>query len=494
MAITTTHGSLSGSTYVDDLLWGGWKWTSTTSAPVTLLYYYDFTSNYEAADGQPTGVWHDFEKAAYSSAAQAWSNVANLHFAETSDFDSANLDEWLLSTPQITFYTGAPHSGSHQVPTFSSSPYREVGVYNYQIHSAGDATWTAAQLAVGGDRWETFIHEIGHGLGLQHPFDNSGSGGGVFPGVTLGQSADSGDNHLDFIFYTVMAYNEDYSFDVDGHIVIHDTGEFFKIDGNFVYDYGVPATPMALDIAAIQYLYGANMSFHTKNDVYILPDANEPNVAVWRCIWDAGGNDEIRYNGTRDAILDLTAATLDDSPTGGGVLSYAANIYGGYTIAHGVAIEIATGGNGNDSITGNAFANTLSGRGGDDTLAGGLGRDKLAGGAGFDTFDFNNVSDTGATKSLRDHITDFKHAQDHIDLHGIDADTNLDNDQDFTFIGKAAFSHTADELRFSILKSHSGKHIIKNVIVSGDVNGDGLADFTIQLDKHKSVTVDDFVL
>ena len=36
----------------------------------------------------------------------------------------------------------------------------------------------------------------------------------------------------------------------------------------------MPSTPMLLDISAIQYLYGANMSYHTGDDVYSLPTAN----------------------------------------------------------------------------------------------------------------------------------------------------------------------------------------------------------------------------
>ena len=62
-------------------------------------------------------------------------------------------------------------------------------------------------------------------------------------------------------------------------------------------------------------------------------------------------------------MIDLTAATIDYSPTGGGVLSFvrtlpgettAQAIKGGFTIAQGVVIENATGGGGNDQLIGNA--------------------------------------------------------------------------------------------------------------------------------------------
>ena len=86
--------------------------------------------------------------------------------------------------------------------------------------------------------------------------------------------------------------------------------------------YGWEAGPMAFDIAAIQDLYGANMSYHANDDTYVLPDINAAGTD-YVCIWDAGGTDEIVYNGSSDAIIDLRAATLDNTPTGGGVVSYA---------------------------------------------------------------------------------------------------------------------------------------------------------------------------
>ena len=72
-----------------------------------------------------------------------------------------------------------------------------------------------------------------------------------------------------------------------------------------------------------------------------------------------------------DARIDLTAATLDYTPTGGGVVSFLYNedhlhphaeqVKGGFTIANGVVIENATGGDGNDVLIGNSAANVLTG-------------------------------------------------------------------------------------------------------------------------------------
>src|SRR4029453_1140365 len=109
----------------------------------------------------------------------------------------------------------------------------------------------------------------------------------------------------------------------------------------------------------------------------------------------------------------------------GGNLSNASGIAGGFTIANKVWIENAIGGNGADSLSGNALANVLKGRGGNDTMSGGAGNDLLIGGAGRDTmtgaagadkFDFDGVVEIGRGVGARDRIMDFTHGVDKIDL------------------------------------------------------------------------------
>ena len=65
--------------------------------------------------------------------------------------------------------------------------------------------------------------------------------------------------------------------------------------------------------------------------------------------------------------IDLRAATLaDGDPNAGGFLSQQTDVAGGFTIANGVVIENAIGGNGNDTLIGNNAANRLEGGAGDD--------------------------------------------------------------------------------------------------------------------------------
>src|SRR5262245_47519157 len=140
-----------------------------------------------------------------------------------------------------------------------------------------------------------------------------------------------------------------------------------------------------LDIAVIQQKYGANTSYHTGNDTYTLPSADQVGT-FYRCIWDAGGIDTIRAGATTTScIIDLRAATLQYEPGGGGWVSYQAGIHGGFTIAKGVVIENAIGGAGDDQITGNAANNVLDGAGGADIMRGGAGNDSYFVDNGGDT-------------------------------------------------------------------------------------------------------------
>lgn len=145
---------------------------------------------------------------------------------------------------------------------------------------------------------------------------------------------------------------------------------------------------------------------------------------------------------------------------------------------------------GADQLYGLGGNDVLSGGGSSDTLVGGAGADTLTGGSGADSFVFTSIHDSGTSATSRDVITDFTQGTDKIDLHDIDANstTHLVNDS-FTLTGNHgldAFTHQAGQLRYS----YSGG----NTIVSGDVNGDGKADFSIELQGHILLQASDFIL
>jgi Ca2+-binding RTX toxin-like protein len=150
---------------------------------------------------------------------------------------------------------------------------------------------------------------------------------------------------------------------------------------------------------------------------------------------------------------------------------------GGATINGLAGNDMLIGMNGNDVLAGNAGA---------DTLIGGMGTDRLFGGPGADTFRFSLPRES--LLRAPDRIGDFHHAQhDLIDLSRIDANTRVTGDQAFHFIGAQPFHHQAGELHFV---RQPGGH----VFVEGDVNGDGHADFRIDVAGVTSLVHGDFVL
>ncbi|PZQ50471.1 MAG: hypothetical protein DI556_07930 [Rhodovulum sulfidophilum] len=135
---------------------------------------------------------------------------------------------------------------------------------------------------------------------------------------------------------------------------------------------------------------------------------------------------------------------------------------------------------GDDRIAGSAGDDRLLGFAGDDTLTGGGGADLMTGGAGADTFRFRALGDSPAVAA--DRITDFTPGFDRIDLRAIDAVRGAPGDQPFAFVGGAAFSGAAGELRW-----HGGA-------LRGDVDGDGAADFVLRLGGDSRPAADDLLL
>lgn len=150
------------------------------------------------------------------------------------------------------------------------------------------------------------------------------------------------------------------------------------------------------------------------------------------------------------------------------------------------AIEGVYGSKFDDAIRGDAGSNELFGNAGDDTLRGGAGQDLVVGNAGADRFVFVD-GEVSATLKGADLIGDFSHGEgDRIDLSGIDANTNAAGNQAFTFIGGAAFSGTAGELRFEVVNGET--------VLTGDIDGDKIADGFIRVDTDQPLVTSDFAL
>lgn len=146
--------------------------------------------------------------------------------------------------------------------------------------------------------------------------------------------------------------------------------------------------------------------------------------------------------------------------------------------------DVLDGLGGADELTGNAGNDRLDGGAGDDLLVGGAGADVLTGGADGDLFRFLD-GDAGAGTGA-DRITDFINWVDKIDLRDVDADSGSAGDQAFSFIGTAAFSGTAGELRVTFDGTDAW--------LQGDTTGDGISDFEIVFTGSVSLFATDFYL
>lgn len=138
--------------------------------------------------------------------------------------------------------------------------------------------------------------------------------------------------------------------------------------------------------------------------------------------------------------------------------------------------DTLNGGQGNDDLRGGAGSDDLFGGAGGDTITGGAGADDLTGGGGADVFDFNTAGEIGRS-TAHDIVMDFTRGVDHLDFSAFD----------FDFIRSDRFS--ADdmaELRFT--RTDTGIRLI------GDVNGDGVADFALEVNGVSRISEDDLML
>ena len=344
------------------------------------------------ANGTPlvAAGWTPAQIAAVMTALQTdYTPITGINYVRTMDITQAEFR--LQTTPTATygayFYPQDPVYGTQE----------GIGVFNL---ASGGFGALPQSLERGGYSYAVILHEFGHAHGIAHPHDRGG-GSEIMLGVN-GATGSLGVFNLNQGVYTVMSYNDAWRLHPDGPSA-------FTVAG---IDNGWSATLGAFDIAVLQARYGQHAA-NTGDTVYALTDVADD--AFYQTIWDTGGIDTIAYGGTFNAQIDLTAATLDYTPTGGGVLSFLYNpqppiatnsflVRGGYTIANDVVIENATGGSGNDVLIGNSASNTLTGNAGNDTLMGRDGNDLLNGGAGNDVLDGGVGNDTatyaGATAGV----------------------------------------------------------------------------------------------
>lgn len=145
------------------------------------------------------------------------------------------------------------------------------------------------------------------------------------------------------------------------------------------------------------------------------------------------------------------------------------------------------GGSGDDILLGGTGDDEFYGDDGKDSITGGEGRDIVYGNKGADVFVFAPGDFGGAGPNTADFIGDFAQSErDKINIVLIDAKDSTARDNAFTFIGSNLFSKVQGQLRYEFVGD--------NTLVLGDTNGDGIADFAINLAGNITLLATDFVL
>jgi RTX calcium-binding nonapeptide repeat (4 copies) len=205
------------------------------------------------------------------------------------------------------------------------------------------------------------------------------------------------------------------------------------------------------------------------NTTIVLENVTEAN-SIERIA--SAGFQQINVNGTNDAnIFDLTTVEV------AGIRAFLT--FGG--------TDTFLGSTSNDWVFGGLGSDSVSGAGGTDTIVGGQQADTLSGGVGGDLFDYNFVFES-RFNSTADQILDFEVGVDKIDLSGIDANETQAGNQDFVFIGNAAFTGVAGELRIDTVL------IPGQISILGDTNGNALPDLHIILVNGVTPLASDYIL
>ncbi len=320
------------SNYTALLTGTSWTGSEVTETPVFVTYSFPRSlPDYQRSDYGKAGfrpLTADEQKLAEKALA-AWSKVSGLQFLKVSP-----------EAGDITFgaYNFSKVKDLHGYSGFAYFP----SPYNDAVLDSPTPTGTAA---IGGDVFVNsgdtldfglYLHEIGHAIGLKHPFEASGDHDEILAGA------------LDDTEHTVMSY----TFTGAGRVKLG-----------------------PLDIQAVQNIYG-------------VASASGRQVASWS--WNARTETLTQTGRSRsEQILGISTADRIDGRNGHDTLS---GLAGDDTLSGGNGRDQLFGGEGNDVLSGNAGDDSLYGLAGDDLLLPGSGSNTIDGGTGSDTLSYADLS------------------------------------------------------------------------------------------------------
>ncbi|MCH2180400.1 MAG: M10 family metallopeptidase C-terminal domain-containing protein [Mariniblastus sp.] len=325
---------LSGTTWMD------YNWTILPEPNLVTYSFMHQFPGYQSGDATADNWMFTFNNTQRNAARRAFAAVesyCNLNFQEVADSGIQEKTGWRGGIIRMGNYTLASDTAAY---AFYPSDQETGGDMWFNLLSINDQGELIGQLqyndwSYGTGAYSVFLHELGHALGLKHPFD----GNPILPPAT--------DNDV----YTVMSY----------------TGRPDMIS---------PSTHALYDIYSLQQLYGVNEETATGDDVYSIANTWGSQSAAWT-IWDAGGNDTLSAEGSAgSAVVDLREGRIS-------TIGFAVN---NIALAMGVQMENGIGSSNSDIMFGNEGRNVIDGGAGADEIHGFGGRDILTGGADNDTF------------------------------------------------------------------------------------------------------------
>ena len=308
-----------------------------------------------------SGTWSSAETQAFTAAMHLWSEVANISFHIVSDPSAAQLviSRGSDGGAETQFTSG--YMGAMGTATLGTALAAKISI---DTSVPGFGPIGSPLGTEGGYPWLTMIHELGHAIGLGH-------GGAYNEGTTTSTTMLT---PYDATAWTVMSYIPGDALQQTG------TSGFSWGAAPDGYEYSA-TTPMILDIAAAQRIYGLpidtplsggqTFGFHSNiaGDTAQFFDFTI-NTHPVVTLFDLGPNN----------VFDLSGYAMgNDIDLHDGSFSSVGGMLQNVGIAFGTHIDTGIAGIGNDRLTGNDDGDLLMGNAGADVIRGGAGNDRIYG-------------------------------------------------------------------------------------------------------------------
>jgi Ca2+-binding RTX toxin-like protein len=353
-------------------------WTGSTAVRQGAFVTYSFESFpasylsgfYQASSLATFASLNEAEKQITRDALAQWGAISGLVFLETPS-----------GAGQIRFgtYEFSAIPGSEGAAGFAYYPSASVsGFFANMNPIGGDVFIDKGQVGT-----QLMLHEIGHAIGLKHPFE----------GVdTLSSTLDNKTN-------TVMSYTGPWTTTL-GYLDVQAAGYLYgTVDAGHLANWGWDPALLRLYQTGTT---GANWIVGVTVQDYVFADNGNDTIATFDgfdTIFAGLGDDRVMAGADGDLIYGEGG---NDFIYGEGGADYVDGGDGNDTIWGEEANDIISGGTGLDSLTGGIGddyidagdgADIVWGEDGNDTLFGGTGADQLSGGAGNDTYYIDSTTD-----------------------------------------------------------------------------------------------------